>query len=129
MPAKPKLRKKTVGKSVYWFTKAGGEKYFGNVKDVPYEEARRLFAAHLNSLAEDGQASKNKALTAGELIDLFLGWIEKHRSQKTYSSRRTYCSRFASFRVGGKGGKRIADLPANRIKSSDMDAWLDHLAG
>ena len=25
--------------------------------------------------------------------------------------------------------KRIADLPANRIKSSDLEAWLDHLAG
>jgi hypothetical protein len=25
MPAKPKLRKKKVGKSAYWFTKAGGE--------------------------------------------------------------------------------------------------------
>jgi hypothetical protein len=35
MPRQPKLRKKKVGKSVYWFTKAGGDTYFGNVADVP----------------------------------------------------------------------------------------------
>lgn len=129
MPAKPKLRKKKVGKSLYWFTKAGGETYFGNVQDVSYDEARRLFATHIRNLAEEGAASKSKTLTAGELIDLFLDWVEKNRSGRTYSTRRTYCSRFASFREGGKGGKLIADLPANRIKSSDMEAWLDHMTG
>jgi integrase len=65
-------------------------------------------------------------LTAGELIDLFLDWIQKNRSDRTYSTRRTYCSRFASFRIGGK---QVADLPANKIKSSDMEAWLDRMAG
>ena len=34
MPRQPKLRKKKVGKSVYWFTKAGGDTSFGNVEDV-----------------------------------------------------------------------------------------------
>jgi integrase len=96
---------------------------------VSYDEARRLFAAHISSLVEQEQGSKRKALTAGELIDLFLDWVQKNRSEKTYSTRRTYCSRFGSFRVGGNGGKLIADLPAHRIKSSDMEAWLDHLTG
>jgi integrase len=126
MPRKPTLRKKKVGKSVYWFTRAGGDTYFGNIADVKYSDARRLFAAHIKNLAEQGPASKGKALTAAELIDLFLDRVQRNRSERTYSTRRTYCSRFASFRVGGK---RIADLPANRIKSSDMEAWLDHLAG
>jgi hypothetical protein len=34
MPRKPTLRRKKVGKSVYWFTKAGGETYFGNVANL-----------------------------------------------------------------------------------------------
>jgi integrase len=125
VPRKPTLRKKKVGKSVYWFTKAGGETYLGNVADLPYARARKLFAAHLKTLAEEGAASKAKVLTAGELIDVFLDWLQKNRSERTYSSRRTYCSRFASFWVGGK---QIHDLPADRIKSSDLEAWLDDLA-
>jgi hypothetical protein len=128
MPRQPKLRKKKIGKSTYWYTEAGEPTYFGNVQEVPYEDARRLFSAHIKSLVEEEPGSKRKALTAGELIDLFLEWIDKNRSGRTYSTRRTYCSRFASFRIGGKEGKKVADLPANRIKSSDMEAWLDHLA-
>ncbi len=100
LPRKPTPRRKQVGKSVYWFTKAGGETYFGNVEDVPDDEARRLFAGHIKTLAEDGAGSKRKALTAGELIDLFLDWLQKNRSDRTYSTHRTYCSRFAAFRVG-----------------------------
>jgi hypothetical protein len=107
MPAKPKLRKKKVGKSVYWFTKAGGETYFGNVVDVSCDEARRLFATHINSLVDEELGSKSKPCTAGELIDLFLDWVQKHRGERTYSARRAYCSRFASFRVAGNGGKRM----------------------
>jgi integrase len=130
MPRKPTLRKKKIGKSVYWFTKAGGETYFGNVQDVTFSDAKKLFAAHIRNLAENEENSKGKGtLTAGELIDLFLDWLQKNRSDRTYGTRRTYCSRFASFRVGGKGGKKIADLPATRIKSSDMEAWLNHLSG
>jgi SAM-dependent methyltransferase len=43
----PKLRKKKVGKSVYRFTKAGGETYFGNVSAVPYSEAKNCSATML----------------------------------------------------------------------------------
>lgn len=130
MPRLPKLRKKKIRGSTYYFTEAGGSPtYFGNVQEVSYEDARKLFSAHVQSLVEQEPASKSKTLTAGELIDLFLEWVQRSRSERSYSTRKTYCSRFASFRVGGKGGKLIADLPANRIKSSDMEAWLDHLVG
>lgn len=129
MPRQPKLRKKKVGQSAYWYTQAGGETYFGNVQDVSYDEARKLFSAHIKSLVEGEGGSKRKTLTAGELVELFLEWIKKsdRPSQRTYSTRRTYCSRFVSFR--GEDGRRIADLPANRIKSSDMEAWLKHIKG
>ena len=43
MARQAKLRKKTVGKSVYWFTKAGGDTYFGTVEDV----GRLLFGDYL----------------------------------------------------------------------------------
>jgi integrase len=126
MPRKPALRRKKVGKSEYWFTKAGGfDTYFGNVKEVSYEDARRQFASHIKNLVDQEPACKGKVLTVGELIDLFLDWLQKHRSERTYSTRRTYCSRFASFQIGGKS---IADFPANKVKSSDMDAWLEKMA-
>jgi hypothetical protein len=41
MARQPKLRKKKVGKSIYWFTKAGGDTYFGNIEDVTHLDARK----------------------------------------------------------------------------------------
>ncbi len=126
MPRQPKLRKKKIGKSVYWFTKAGGETYFGNVDEVPFKEARKLFSDHVKSLFESERASKGTTLTAGDLMDFFVEWVKKHRSQRTYSTRKTYCTRFASFRVGSHK-TLIDDLPAHRVKGADLEAWLDHL--
>jgi hypothetical protein len=56
---------------------------FGNVKEVPRKEARKLFAAHRKNLAEQKSNSKSAELTAGELIDLFLAWVEKNRNANT----------------------------------------------
>lgn len=123
MARQPKLRKKKVGKSVYWFTKAGGDTYFGNIGDVPYSEARKDFNEHLKSIGESVKDSKRKGLTAGELMDLFLDWIERNRSERTYSTRKTYCSRFGSFRVGNSQTK-VAGQPADKIKGADLEAWL-----
>jgi hypothetical protein len=112
MPRQAKLRKKKVGSSVYWFTKAGGgETYFGSVDAVSYSEAKKLFNDHVKILAENEVANHSKGLTAGDLIALFLDWIEKKRSGQTYTTRKLYCKRFASFEVSP--GKRVADLPAN----------------
>lgn len=124
MARQAKLRKKTVGKSVYWFTKAGGDTYFGTVEDVPYKEARKLFAAHVQSLSEEKKDSKY--LTAGTLMETFLAWVKKHRSSSTYTTRRIYCSRFGDCKVGGI---KIADLPAEKVQASDLEAFLDHLEG
>jgi site-specific recombinase XerD len=119
----PKLRKKTVGKSVYWFTKAGGDTYFGSVEDVTYTEAKKLFADHVQSLSDEKKDNKSHGQAAGDLLDLFLEWVKKHRSSSTYTSRRIYCSRFGDFRVGAN---KIADLPAAKIQASDLEAFLDH---
>lgn len=124
MPSHPRLRKKTIGNSVYWFTKAGGETYFGNVEDVPYKEARKLFADHVQSVQHAKQDSKGRGLTAGDLMDKFLEWVEAHRSKQTYTTRTIYCSRFGDFIMAGK---RIADLPANKVKSADLEAFLKKL--
>lgn len=75
MPCQPKLRKKKVGNLVYWFTKAGGKTYFGNVDEVLFKEARRLFSDHVKKLLESDRASKGRSLTPGQLMDLFLEWI------------------------------------------------------
>jgi integrase len=126
MPRQPKLRRKKIGRATYWFTKAGGDTYFGNVEMVPFADARKQFHAHLQSLAGDREDSKRKGLTAGALMDLFLDWVQQHRSRDTYQTRRTYCSRFGAFQVGSSK-TRIADLPANKVKGDDLAEWLNHL--
>lgn len=126
MPRQPKLRKKRVGKSVYWYTKAGGDKYFGNVKDVPYAEARKLFGQHVQSVMEAFEHNKGRALTAGELMELFVDWLQKHRSDRTYSARRTHCNRFGNFRVRGV---KISELSASQVRGSDLESWLAYLEG
>ncbi len=49
MPRHPTLRKKKTGKAVYWFTKAGGDTCFGNVKEIAFKDAKKLFNQHLES--------------------------------------------------------------------------------
>lgn len=125
MPRQPKLRKKKVGASVYWFTKAGGETYFGSVDALSYSDAKKLFNDHVKILAENEVASHSKGRTVDDLIALFLEWIEKKRSRQTFTTRKLYCKRFANFEVSPD--KRIADLPANKVRSQDLESWLDHL--
>lgn len=61
MARQPKLRKKKIGKSVYWFTKAGGsETYFGDVEEVSHDEARKAFATHLHRVTEERPGSKRE---------------------------------------------------------------------
>ena len=125
MPRQAKLRKKQVGSSAYWFTKAGGDTYFGSVDAVSYSEARKLFNDHVKILSENEAASHSKGLTAGDLIALFLDWIEKKRSRQTFATRKLYGKRFANFEVSP--GKRLADIPANKVRGQDLESWLDHL--
>jgi integrase len=124
MPRHPKLRKKKIGKSIYWFTKTGGDTYFGNVEEVAYKNARHLFNQHVESVLDTQKGRKSQELTAGDLMDLFLEWIEKHRSDRTYSTRKTHCNRFGRLRVNGQ---KIGDLLARKVRSSDLEAWLAHL--
>src|SRR5947199_10812616 len=99
MPREAKLRKKKIGKIAYWFTKAGGDTYFGRVDAVPYKEARNLFRDHVGSLSEGQNNAKGRGLTAGELMDVFLDWVQGHRSDRTYGTRKTHCNRFGKFKV------------------------------
>lgn len=124
MARHPKLRKKTVGKFVYWFTKAGGPTYFGNVEDVPFNEARKFFTAHVQSLSEDKKGSKDQGQSADNLLEIFLAWIKKHRSSSTYTTRRIHCSRFGDIKIGSN---KIANLPATEVRASDLEAFLDHM--
>jgi site-specific recombinase XerD len=124
MPRQAKLRKKKVGKATYWYTEAGEETYFGNVENVSYRDAKKLFAAHAQSLLEDKMDSKVKGFTAGDLLDLFLEWIRKNRSDATYTTRRIYCSRFVDFKIGNS---KIAHLPANKLVASDLEAFLEQM--
>ena len=125
MPRQAKLRKKQVGSSAYWFTKAGGDTYFGSVDALSYSDAKKLFNDHVKILAENEAASHSKGFTAGDLISLFLDWIEKKRSGQTYTTRKLCCQRFANFEVSP--GKRVADLPANKVRGQDLESWLAHL--
>lgn len=124
MPRQPKLRKKKVGNLAYWYTETGGPTYFGGVDVVPFSEAKYLFNAHVKSLSDGTINSKTRGQTAGQLMDIFLDWVSRNRSTDTYESRRTACSRFGAFKVGQQ---LIRDLPANKVKSSDLTAFLDYL--
>ena len=88
MPRQPKLRNKKVGASVYWYTKTGGDTYFGSVDVVPYKEARQLFNDHVMILAEKGPSTNSDVQTVGDLVVVFLEWIEKKRSQQTFTAGR-----------------------------------------
>lgn len=95
MPRQLKLHEKRVDKSVYWFTKAGGDTYLGNVDVVPYHEAKELFTRHLQSLEGGKECRKGRGkLTGGALMDTFLGWIERHRSKPGTSVSPTGEGRF-----------------------------------
>jgi integrase len=124
MSRHPKLRKKKIGKTVYWFTKAGGDTYFGKVKEVAFRDAKKLFNQHLESVLDTQQDRKSRERSAGDLMDLFLDWIEKHRSDRTSSTRKTHCNRFGKFKVKGE---KIDDRPARKVRASDLEAWLSHL--
>ena len=65
------------------------------------------------------------AVAAGDLLDLFLEWIRKHRSHATYTTRRIYCSRFVDFKIGNA---KIAHLPADKLRASDLEAFLEAFA-
>ena len=116
MARQPKLRKKTVGGSVYWFTKTGGDTYFGRVDEVSRKAANIAFAAHLNRVRSEETDSKRVGLTVGDLIDHFLEWVQKHRSTASYEARRLYCERFARFRPG-TSKTPLADLLATRVRA------------
>src|SRR5579862_6688642 len=116
MPRPSKLRKKKIGKSVHWFTKAGGDTYFGNVKEVPFTDAKKLFSQHLESVLDSQQDRKSRELSAGDLMDLFLEWIETHRSDRTYGTRKTHCNRFGKHKVKGV---KIGDRAARKVRASD----------
>jgi integrase len=126
MPRQPKLRKKKVGESIYWFTKAGGDTYLGNVAEVTHQDARKRFADHLLRIRSEEMANKREHLTARELMDLFLQWVHGHRNEQNYFTRRTYCSRFGAFCVGQRR-VRVADLPAHKVRGEDLEAWLETL--
>lgn len=119
MPRQPKVRKKKVGKSSYWYTEAGGETYFGNVNDVPYAEAQKLFAEHLKNVVHGNR--KLNTLTCAELIEHFLEWVKLNRAEANYKRKKQHCNEFGNFR---SKGQRIADLPANRVRDSDLTNWL-----
>ena len=93
---------------------------------MSYSEAKILFSNHVKSVVENEASNKSKGLTAGELVVLFLDWIGKKRSKQTFTTRKVNCTRFAAFEVGHHK-TRIADLPANKVRGQDLEAWLDHL--
>ena len=124
MPQHAKLRKKNVGNATYWYTEAGGPTYLGNVEDIPYRQAKKLFADHTQSLLDEKKDAKLNGFTAGDLLDLFLDWIKKHRSHSTWTTRRIYCERFVNFKVANA---QIGRLPANKVTASDLEAFLDRM--
>jgi hypothetical protein len=55
---------------------------------VSFKEARNLFNDHIKSLSESQEDSKQKGMTASDLVELFFLWVEKNRSKDTFEARR-----------------------------------------
>ncbi len=122
MPRAAKLGQK----NGYWYTKAGNPngQYFGKVGIVSFKDAQKQFAEYLKSI-NDHQRRASSSLTTLELCDMFLDWLQTHRSDRTYDERRRHLTRFSSFHVGTQ---QVANIPATSIQASDLTAFLDHLA-
>jgi integrase len=121
----PKLRKKKVREQLWWYTDAGGSAtYFGKVDEVPFADANKQFAEHITNLSDGTASHKRGTLTAGELMDAFLGWMQANRSGRSYGGRKTHCNRFGAFKVDGKP---LHEFPADRVRGSDLEKWLAHL--
>lgn len=59
-------------------------------------------------------------------MDTSLDWFKKRRDPTNYSTRKSYLTRFGKFVVGGRQTK-LADLPADKVRGSDLEAWLARL--
>jgi integrase len=126
VPRHPVLRKKTVNNSTYWFTKAGGDTYFGNIEEMSPEDAQIAFANHLVTIRTEGPASKQRNPTVADLIDLFLEWVQEERSEETYATRQRYCERFANFKTGSSK-TRLGRFPAKQVCANDLKQWRGSL--
>jgi integrase len=122
MPRQAKLRKK----NGYWFTKAGGPNgvYLGRVGEVTYLDAKRKFAEHLKGLAPSRATPAPAGITIAELVDLFLDWVEAHRSARTYGERKHHLQRFIDFT---RGDRLVGDTPAIEAQALDLSAFLAHV--
>jgi integrase len=107
MPRQAKLSKK----NGHWYTKAGNPNgvYFGKIGDVTYQEAKEKFADYLKVVAPARLARVVASISTGQLVDLFLDWVEAHRSDRTYDERKRHLERFINFsrNVPGKRGRPL----------------------
>lgn len=113
----PKLRKKKVGKHIYWYPEANGGAYFGKVGEVPYKEAKHHFGEHIK---QKQAPIDDEVLTVGQLFSSFLAWVKENRSDAQYQRRKRDCSRFARFVFEGQ---RLAELPASDVTGAMLEAW------
>jgi len=119
MPRQAKLGKK----NGYWYTKAGSPNgvYFGGVGEVTYKEARQKFVDYLKTLAPARPEPLAIVLSTAELVDLFLDWVQSHRSDRTYDERKRHLQRFIDFR---RGERLIGEIPATENQAADLSAFL-----
>jgi len=119
MPRQAKLNKK----NGHWYTKAGNPNgvYFGKVGDVTYQEAKDKFADYLKALAPARMARVVASISTAELTDLFLDWIQSHRSDRTFDERKRHLQRFVNF---ARNGRLIGEIPALEMQSADLSAFL-----
>jgi integrase len=59
-------------------------------------------------------------------MDLFLDWVQTHRAESSYDTRRLYCSRFGAHKVGPRK-VCVRDLPADGVRGEDLESWLAKL--
>lgn len=136
-----RVRKPSVrNKNGHWFSDAGGKgRYFGKITEVTKAKATSLLWAALaggdrgpDLVEKKGEADRlhqallaasppvTPALTLRGLIDLYLGWLLKHRSNALWREAKRHLDRFATLH----GGR-----PATSITGGDLEAFQEALAG
>lgn len=126
MPRLAKLRKK----NGYWYTGAGGGRYFGRVADVRFEVARAKFTAHLARVASTRRAAGSGMVPVADLVERFAGRAGRPPSGRVGAAGAAAAERDLHLRAFCRfacDGVVVGDLPAAQIRARHLEAFLADL--
>lgn len=98
------------GQNGHWYTKKNGKQILVADKSKNYNDAWDIYCANYTTESPD-------KIQVKVVLNRFLTWCEKYRSQATYKWYQTFLSDFA--------GTFHNNLPVARLKKWQVQEWLD----